>query len=62
MVLPLTDKTSILSFSVLAIFRQGCASWHLSSHTVLAGHERKGQSGPRMSGPSLGRQTQTRMR
>ena len=68
--LPLFRKTkiSISPILVLAIFRTMChfppphASWHLSSNTDLGEGERKGQSGPRMSGPSLGRQRQTRMR
>ena len=62
-VLPLFRKTkiSISPILVLAIFRTMChfppphASWHLSSNTDLGEGERKGQSGPRMSGPSPGR-------
>ena len=40
----------------------GLRKCHPSSNPILEGHARKGQSGPRMSELSLGRQTQTCMR
>ena len=59
--LPLPHKILISQLLVLAIFRPMC-HFPARVNTVLAGHARKGQTVPRMSGPSLGRQTQTRLR